>query len=222
MCGQFDDFLLSFFWGNFPCKLILQESHLNIFSILATVISIYTFLCIIRIFLSWIPGAEYSGFGRFLSAVCDPYLNLFSKLRFLRFGMLDLSPMVAICILWGGSYIFSSLATGGKLTVGFISSLIVSMLWNVFSSILIFFAILLLIRLIVLMVSQTTYGTIWDSLDRSISPIIFAMTSMFYKGRSISFKGALVISFIECVVLYVLGKLLIEGMLCPLLMNLPI
>lgn len=194
----------------------------QIFSILATVVSFYTLICVIRIFLTWIPGASYSNFGKFISNICDPYLNIFRKFSFLRFGMVDLSPMVAICVLWGTSYIFSSLAMGGKLTLGFILSLLVAMIWNVFSSILIFFAILLLIRLIVLAVSNSTYGTVWDALDRSISPIIFAMTSMFYKGRSVSFKGSLVIALIECLILYALGKILVEHMLVPLLSSLPL
>ena len=96
------------------------------------------------------------------------------------------------------------------------------MIWNIFSSVLGFFIFLLIIRLVVLLVSKSTYGTIWDSIDNSISPIIFAMTSMFYRGRPVSFKGAVAIALIESVLLYGLGKILVEGMLIPILMNIGI
>ena len=32
-------------------------------------------ICFVRIMLSWFPGAQYSPVGRFLSSLCDPYLN---------------------------------------------------------------------------------------------------------------------------------------------------
>jgi YggT family protein len=189
--------------------------------IAATVVSIYTLVCFIRVFLTWIPSAAYSPFGQFLARICDPYLDIFKRLR-LRIGRLDLSAAVAICALWGLSYILTSLANGQRITVGIILSLVVGMIWNIFSSVLGFFIFLLIIRLVVLLVSKSTYGTIWDSIDNSISPIIFAMTSMFYRGRSISFKGAVAIALIESVVLYALGKILVEGMLIPILMNIGI
>ena len=70
-----------------------------IFSSLATVVSIYSSLCLVRIFLTWIPQANYSKFGQFMSAICDPYLNIFSRVRFLRIGMIDFSPILAFALL---------------------------------------------------------------------------------------------------------------------------
>lgn len=193
----------------------------GLFNILATLVTVYTFACLIRVLLTWIPNANNSPFGQFLSKICDPYLDVFKKMKFLRFGMLDLSAAIGICVLWGISYIFSTLALGEKITGGYILALIVSMVWSAAASLLGFFIIFLLIRLIVLLVSRSTYGTIWDAVDRSISPIIFSMTSMFYKGRAVSFKGSLVIAIVECAVLYFLGSFLIEKMLVPLLTSLP-
>ncbi len=189
--------------------------------IAATVVSIYTLICFIRVFLTWIPSANYSSFGQLLAKICDPYLNVFRRLG-LRLGRLDLSAAVAICALWGLTYILTALSSGQRITVGMLLALITGMVWNIFASILGFLIFLLIIRLIVMLVSKSTYGTIWDTVDNSISPIIFAMTSMFYRGRSISFKGAVVIALIESVVLYALGKILVEGMLIPILMNIGI
>ena len=47
----------------------------NIFQIIAMTVNFYSFICLIRIFLTWFPKANYSTAGRILSSVCDPYLN---------------------------------------------------------------------------------------------------------------------------------------------------
>lgn len=194
----------------------------TLFKLLSGIVSIYTLICLVRVFLTWIPNANFSPFGQFLSKICDPYLNIFKKIRFLQIGYFDLSAAVGLCVLWGISSILGSLATGNAITLGFVLAILVSMLWNIISSILAFFSIFLVIRLIVLLVSKSTYGTIWDTIDRTISPILFKMTAIFYKGRSVSFKGSLIIALIECILLYFIGNSLIIGTLIPILVNMPV
>ena len=56
---------------------------------------IYSWALIIYILLSWFPGAKESTFGDFLARICEPYLEPFR--RFIPpFGMIDISPLVAI------------------------------------------------------------------------------------------------------------------------------
>ncbi len=194
----------------------------TILQLLSTALSAYTLICFVRVFLTWIPSANNSSFGQVLARICDPYLNVFRRFKIFRFGRIDLSAAVAICVLWGVTYILSSLAAGQSITIGGIIVLLVSMFWNVASSLIGFFIFFLLIRLIVLLVSKSTYGTIWDAVDNSISPIIFAMSSMFYRNRNVSFKGALVISFIESIILYAMGNVLVYRILIPALERLPL
>ena len=66
-----------------------------LFQAAAGAVSLYTTLCIIRIIITWFPQINYSVFGRFLSTLCDPYLNLFGRIP-LRFGAFDFTPMLAI------------------------------------------------------------------------------------------------------------------------------
>jgi YggT family protein len=48
--------------------------------------------------MSWLPNAKESGFGRMLSSITDPYLDIFR--RFIPpLGMIDFSPIVAIFAL---------------------------------------------------------------------------------------------------------------------------
>ncbi|HEK9099257.1 YggT family protein [Bacillus pfraonensis] len=62
------------------------------------IIQIYSWALIIYILLSWFPGARESTFGDFLSRICEPYLEPFR--RFIPpFGMIDISPIVAIIAL---------------------------------------------------------------------------------------------------------------------------
>ncbi|MDY0408113.1 YggT family protein [Virgibacillus soli] len=70
----------------------------EIFKVINTLISIYSFGIIIYIFMSWFPGARESTFGEFLGRICEPYLEQFR--RFIPpLGMIDFSPIIAIICL---------------------------------------------------------------------------------------------------------------------------
>lgn len=182
-----------------------------IFQLIAHVVSVYTMLCFIRIIITWLPGVNYSGFGRFLSAVCDPYLNLFSRLR-LRIGNLDFSPAVAIGVLTAASTILDNILRTGRLYIGGIIALLVSMIWSLFSTLLGFLLILLLIRLIVLLVkgSEDYYGSMWAQFDNALNPIVFRISGAFMNGRPVSYRNALILSIVTLVVLIVGGNLLVR------------
>ena len=105
---------------------------MNIFSILASVVSIYTLLCFVRVMLSWFPGAEYSRFGQVLCQMCDPYLNIFRRFRFLRFSSFDFTPAIALCVLMALQAFFTSLATGAGFRISTILAMLVMLLGNIY------------------------------------------------------------------------------------------
>lgn len=71
----------------------------EIIAILLQVLSIYSFMLIGRILLTWFPNVDWSNpFFRTLSQVTDPYLNIFRSV-IPPLGGLDLSPMVALILL---------------------------------------------------------------------------------------------------------------------------
>lgn len=168
----------------------------RLFQLLSSAISLYTMICFVRIILTWIPSLQYSSFGRILSAICDPYLNLFRRLRFLRIGMFDLSPALALCVLIAASSILGNIALTQSFTLGGLLAIVLYLLWSVVSSILGFLIILLAIRLIVLLMRKDGYGSIWDSLDRTLNPIAFRMTSLFTRGRPTPYKNALILAIV--------------------------
>ena len=60
--------------------------------------TVYTYVLIIYILMSWFPGARDTAFGEFVGRVCEPYLEQFRKF-IPPLGMIDISPIVAIITL---------------------------------------------------------------------------------------------------------------------------
>lgn len=59
---------------------------------------VYTYLIIIRIFLSWIPHNPYQPVIKFIYEVTEPYLKIFRKI-IPPIGTIDLSPIAAFIVL---------------------------------------------------------------------------------------------------------------------------
>ena len=183
-----------------------------VFSVLASAISIYSILCFIRIMLTWFPGAEYSKFGQFLSQMCDPYLNIFRRFRFLRFSSFDFTPAIALCILMAAQSFCAGLATGAGLRISSIIAMFIMLAGNIVSSILGFFSVILIIRLIAYIIvgdGQSSY-TIWTAVDRAITPIIFRISGSIFKNQPVSFVKALIVSIIAILIFTVIFSYLIR------------
>lgn len=205
------------------CFYFLSMTLNQIFSVLSAACSLYMLLCFIRVMLTWFPGAQYSGFGRFLSSLCDPFLNLFRGLRFLRFSAFDFSPAIALCVLIALSNIFASFARGSRITLGSVLAMLLSMAWSIVSSLLGFLIVLLLIRLIVIFMQKgyASYGSIWDQVDRALSPFVFRITSIFTRGATPPYKNALIVSILLLAVIWFAGRYAIS-LLAVLLSTLPV
>ncbi|WP_226037950.1 YggT family protein [Aquibacillus saliphilus] len=70
----------------------------QLFSIVSTVMELYSFALIAYILMSWFPGARESSIGSFLGRIVEPYLEPFRKI-IPPLGMIDISPIVAILVL---------------------------------------------------------------------------------------------------------------------------
>ena len=191
----------------------------RLFLTIANVISLYTLLCTIRVLLTWFPRAQYTPFGRILASLCDPYLNLFRRLRFLRISMFDLSPAVALCVLIALSHILGNLAAARSFTLGGLLATVLYLLQSIVVSIFGFLILLLVIRLVVLLLGKDRYGSLWDSLDHSLSPIVFRMTAPFTRGKPTSYKTALIAAIAVKIVLMIMLRIVMAMLIvfCQLL-----
>jgi len=71
----------------------------QIVNILDFALTIYTYVLIIYILMSWFPGARESQFGYFIGRLCEPYLEPFRKIIPPIGGMIDISPIAALFTL---------------------------------------------------------------------------------------------------------------------------
>ncbi|GAB4283533.1 MAG: YggT family protein [Coriobacteriia bacterium] len=73
---------------------------MSIAALVSRLIDFYVLLIFIYIIMSWFrPSGVLYDIYRVLAQVCEPYIGLFRRLP-LQVGMLDLSPMAAIFVLY--------------------------------------------------------------------------------------------------------------------------
>lgn len=191
-----------------------------ILRIISAFLSLYSLLCLLRIIITWIPNYSYSKPADILAQICDPYMNLFRGIKWLRFGSFDFSPALALCILGAGSQLFSSLANGGYINLQMILAMILGIFFSILSSLIFFLIILFAIRLILIMINKDSYNTsgfMANQIDSSISPIVYRIARTFAMGRRITYKAALIISIIALLALQFALRILLALILSIIL-----
>ncbi len=191
-----------------------------ILRIISAFLSLYSLLCLLRIIITWIPNYSYSKPANILAQICDPYMNLFRGIKWLRFGSFDFSPALALCILGAGSQLFSSLANGGYINLQMILAMILEIFFSILSSLIFFLIILFAIRLILIMINRDSYNTsgfMANQIDSSISPIVYRIARTFAMGRRITYKAALIISIIALLFLQFALRILLALILSIIL-----
>lgn len=195
-----------------------------VFSTLSILLSVYTFLCFIRIILTWIPGLAYSRFTYFLARITDPYLNLFRGIKWLRLGSFDFTPAVGFCLLSVASTLLAQFSRMGHFTAGSILAMAVRMFWSMISSIITFIIILFLVRFIIILIRKDSYYSgsyIMEQIDHSIAPLAHNISKVFTGGRKITYKTALIISAAALFLLQLAGGFLFNW-IASLLIRLPL
>ncbi|WP_443976595.1 YggT family protein [Treponema succinifaciens] len=191
-----------------------------ILRIISAFLSLYSLLCLLRIIITWIPNYSYSKPADILAQICDPYMNLFRGIKWLRFGSFDFSPALALCILGAGSQLFSSLANGGYINLQMILAMILGIFFSIPSSLIFFLIILFAIRLILIMINRDSYNTsgfMANQIDSSISSIVYRIARTFAMGRRITYKAALIISIIALLFLQFALRILLAFILSIIL-----
>lgn len=177
--------------------------------ILAKAIHLYSMLCFLRIIIGWFPGLTYTAFGKILCGITDPFLNLFRKIP-LRAGILDFSPLLAFLTLSFLSSVIENIAHTGRIFLGGITATLLVLLWQLCSSVLTFFIVLIIIRFIAMAVTKNRNypSSIWYSIDNFLSKIVYRFTRFLSPGRMIPFQRALIFFLIELVLLNFAGTVL--------------
>ena len=195
-----------------------------IFGIIATVLTIYSLLCFFRIILTWIPEISYSKAAQFLAGICDPYMNIFRGIKWLRMGSFDFSPALGLCLLGAFSSLFKMLSNGGMISIGMIIAMGIQIISSIISSLLTFIIIVFAVRLLVILMNRNNYNPssfMLNQLDSSISPLVYRIAKTFTAGRNLTYKTALIISIVSLVAANIIFTF-ISNILINIVANLPV
>jgi YggT family protein len=192
----------------------------SLFSLFSTLVTLYSTACFIRVIITWFPNAQYSPFGRFLSMLCDPYMNIFRGIKFLRTSTLDFSPVVSLGVLVGISGIFTNLARYGKFSVGAIIASVIEMVGGVATSIGGIIIIMTLIRLVAILIAPSSKYELWNALDRILYPILTPVAALFSASARFVWRTSLVIGGLFFIALNILINI-VTGLLAGVFRSLP-
>jgi YggT family protein len=135
-----------------------------------------------------------------LCRITDPYLNWFRRFP-LRFGMLDFSPILALTVLSMANNVFGTLALYGRITLGIILAMLVSVLWSATSFILGFFIIILALRLIAYLANLDVYRSFWGIIDTLSQPVLYRINRIIFRSRLVNYLTGLIVSIAVLLVL---------------------
>jgi YggT family protein len=188
--------------------------------ILGALSSLYMLLCSLRVFMTWMPGIRLGRAERILSALVDPYLGAFSRIRLFRTERFDFSPIAALAVLSVLNRVFSTLAYTGRISFGFVLGLLLGAAWSALSFVLSFLLACALLRIIAFMAGWNTLHPIWLVIDSILNSLLFRINRVLYRGRAVQYRQGLFTGLLALLLLRMAGGALV-GILNRLLISLP-
>ena len=167
---------------------------------------------------------SYSKAAQFLAGICDPYMNIFRGIKWLRMVSFDFSPALGLCLLGAFSSLFKMLSNGGMISIGMIIAMGIQIISSIISSLLTFIIIVFAVRLLVILMNRNNYNPssfMLNQLDSSISPLVYRIAKTFTAGRNLTYKTALIISIVSLVAANIIFTF-ISNILINIVANLPV
>lgn len=158
------------------------------------VLSGYMLLIFLRIIITWFGGSDFGKPYQILSSITDPYLNYFRRFSFLKFGMMDFSPIAGILLLVIVLDILNTISSYGSITLGLILSIILTACWSAVNFLIIFFIILTLIRVVTGVLNATTQSPLMNTLETILTPITNFVYNKIFKNNNISYMTCLAVT----------------------------
>ncbi|MBP7094827.1 MAG: YggT family protein [Spirochaetia bacterium] len=177
-----------------------------IFHALNALLTLYVFVCIVRLVSTWIPAVPEGSFVmRAVSALADPWFSLFGRSGRLRAGRLDFSPMVAIGVLYVVGGVLNQLAVLGRVRLGLVLASIVGVAWSVFAFFASFFAVLILARGVAYAFRWNSLHPAWRAIDALINPVVYRTNRIVYRNRIVNYLQGLATAFVILALFRVAG-----------------
>lgn len=195
--------------------------------ILAIALSLYGFMLLLRIIFSWMRTSPLSNqegprpIQAFIERITQPYLALFSGLRFLKTPRLDFTPLAAFLVLNFLQNIVAYFASTGTLSVAILLAYTIRGLWSsLISPVFLVFTIVLIVRLILCYRHTPSSLAYRQALDSLTGWLVNGIQRRFYKERIMSDKSLFVISLILTIGLWAISALVVN-VLMQLVLKLP-
>lgn len=170
--------------------------------ILSVLLNIYSFVILARIIMAWFPDRDY-GLARlkaFLAAVTDPYLGLFHRLRFLRIGPVDFSPVLALVLLSAVQIMLAEWLRRGVQSLVLFPVFLASAMLNTLSlfCLLLFFVIIFRI----ILVKVGVMGGFSTIIDQLLQPMVSRTFRFFGIKQSMPFTVQLLLFSVAILLLF--------------------
>jgi YggT family protein len=186
-------------------------------------LSVYSFLIVIRIVLSWgrMGETRFGSFYRYVTILTDPYLNFFRGFPGTQRGAFDFSPIIAMIVLSIVQNILSIFAAQGSITLGLVLALITQAVWSVTSFFLILFIIIAVLRIIMeyrRSSGSIQYIAILVNLLKGTQDLVHRLI---FGGREMPLRTLLIASALAPLGLYIVLRLVFSW-LTTVLVQLPV
>jgi YggT family protein len=183
----------------------------NILQGIGILLEVLTFVVLIRVLISWIPGLNpYHPMVRLIRAIADPILAPFRGLLPSFGGMLDISPVLAIIVLQVVAEVCFALAHDVALTGVSIGAILVAALEQLILTLIIIVAVLVLLRFVL----SLFHADPWHPLTRAIramaQPFVRPFDGMVTHSSSIDVEA--LIAFVAYLLVFFVARLALDGL----------
>ena len=163
--------------------------------VLSALLMVYFFLIMIRIILSWLPASSEGTmkFKAMIDKLTDPYMNRFRGISWLRFGMLDFSPVLGLAVLSFFLYLTQRLSMGSFPGPGELIAWVLQMVWGIIAFLMTLLAIVMIVRVVTLYTMKGSRPDWIDRLDAFLFPKVSRILGLF-THKTVQYPLALGIS----------------------------
>ncbi len=183
---------------------------LIVLSVVNIILIAYLFVLALRIVLGWFAPQALGRAWELLAAATDPYLKVFSRIRFLRGNLFDFSPIAAILTLVVALDLVNQLLYYGRITLGFFLAAVLSAAWSGARFLILLFLIVGLLRTIPLAFRTTSGAGLWRVVDTIMQPVVAWVMKVFRLGRRSGYTQHLLLTIGLLLVAWLLGEYVVS------------
>ncbi|HEB10342.1 MAG TPA: YggT family protein [Spirochaetales bacterium] len=182
---------------------------------------VYLMILSIRIILTWFKGSFQGKAGELLKQATDPYLEIFSRITFLKQGMFDFTPLAGILVLVVALDLVNVLLVYERITIGLLLASIISALWGGLSFILLLFLVLGVVQIVSTLFSRNSESPLLRMIKLMFQPIIDLVARLLRPRRELSYNQYLYITLGLIFFIRLLGGIVLSRLI-ELLYTLPV